>query len=52
MRVYFGPARHFRQVFVQALLMQKERFNISREPIFDQVLRNMVLGQALQLKKK
>ena len=32
--------------------MQKEKFDIKKEPIFEQIMHNMVLGQAQMLKKK
>jgi hypothetical protein len=52
MKLFFGPARFFNSVFKDALLFsvtlkQREslfKFNFNLEPIFESILRNMVLG--------
>ena len=56
-KLFFGPSRQFKQIFCRALLMstnyimvKKDKtrtcFNLESEPIFKQILKNMVLGQA------
>lgn len=56
--LFFGPSKEFAKVFKLALctnsLIDKPdlRFNIHEEPIFAQILENMVLGQLQGLKDK
>jgi RNA-dependent RNA polymerase len=57
MNVFFGPSKDFLKVFKYAVitncnLKEKERFDMSDEPIFSQILSNMVLGQLQNLKHK
>jgi len=58
MKIFFGPSRQFANVFKTALLFSVEqhrenslfKFVMQREPLFNQILDNMVLGQSLALK--
>lgn len=67
MRLFFGPSRQFRRIFIRALLLSNnmieekhkdaektiyEVFSLDQEPIFEQILYNMVLGQGQVLKYK
>jgi threonine/homoserine efflux transporter RhtA len=63
-KIFFGPSRQFANVFKTALLFSVEQHNLTKndatpfnfimqkEPLFDQILANMVLGQTLSLKQK
>ena len=59
MKLFFGPSRQFKRIFIRALLLSNnmiqekikegdntiyEVFSLDQEPIFEQILYNMVLG--------
>jgi len=66
-KLFFGPSRQFKKIFIQAMLISNKYktkavgvdgkpkqavFQLDEEPIFCNILHNMVLGQAQILKKK
>lgn len=61
--MFFGPSRLFATIFKTALVSSvkwneehkknvTKLFNIQSEPLFDQIMVNMVMGQMVALKKK
>lgn len=58
MRCFFGPSKLFQPVFKRALLhsvemsLQKKEFKLTSEPLFNQIIETMVIGQLASLRKK
>jgi hypothetical protein len=58
MQIFFVPSKLFTPVFKRALLCvveleaKNQAFSLKREPLFDTVIQNMVLGQLISLRKK
>ena len=62
MRMFFGPSRQFQTCFKSVLVssvywnqsceLDDKKFYIQKEPLFNQIVVNMVLGQYVSLKKK
>lgn len=63
LEVFFGPSRQFKNIFKRALLTsvkfkqphgdsEMQIFNLDQEPIFSQIIHNMVLGSGQKLKQK